>query len=44
MTRIAESPREVRGSPQERGVETVCGSLIETLEKVAVGVQSDLDR
>jgi hypothetical protein len=39
-----ESPRGVRGSPQIRGVETHCSGLVETLEQVPVGIESDLNR
>ena len=37
-----ESPRGVRESPQEYGVETLCGGLVDALEEVSVGVQGDL--
>ena len=39
-----ESPRGVRESPQEYGVETLGGSLVDTLKQVPVGVQGDLNR
>ena len=39
-----QSPRRVRGSPQESGVESLRSSLIETLKQVSVGIQGDLNR
>ena len=39
-----KSPRRVRGSPQESGVEPLRSGLIKTLEQVPVGIQSDLNR
>ena len=38
------SPRGVRESPRKRGVETVGGGLVETLEQVPVVVVGGLDR
>ena len=38
------SPRGVRESPQEYGVETLGGSLVDALEQVPVRVQGDLNR
>jgi len=39
-----KSPRGVRESPQEDGVESFCGSLVESFEKVPIRVKGDLDR
>ncbi len=41
---MVESPRGVRESPQEYGVEALGGSLVDALKEVPVGVQGDLNR